>query len=252
MPRTLTSRCVTRESIPEIWLVGLSRVRGALGGSSPTTAPTNGCPYARSFWSFPLAAPVSHGIGGDRPCRLYVDVAREYVARSTLPRQPLNSTLVVALRRDASSRRSWEDQFVASLKADGINATASYTVFPDAPPDTMALSAAVRGKGYDAVLVTHPLGAVTEPRYVPGYLSTEPVTYMSPWTGHYYTAYSQVYSPGYLETDRVVRYETEVWMVRGGGRLVWSGTTESINPASAADMNKEIADVIVPALAKSG
>jgi hypothetical protein len=170
----------------------------------------------------------------------------------TYPRQPLTSTLVVALRRDATTRRNWEDEFVASLKSHGITATPSYAVFPDAPPDTAALSAAVRGRGFDAVLVTHALGSTTETHYVPGYVSAEPTTYLSPWTGHYYTYYSQVYSPGYLEADRVVRYETEVWMVRGTGRLVWSGTTETLNPASSQQVNQEIADVIVPALAKSG
>lgn len=170
----------------------------------------------------------------------------------TFPRQPLNHTLVVAMRRDAASRRTWEDEFVTSLKSHGINATPSYDVFPDAPPDTTALSAAVRGRGFDAVLVTHPLGATTQTRYVPGYSATEPLTFLSPWTGHYYTYYTQVYSPGYVEVDRVVRYETEVWMVRGPGRLVWSGTTETINPASAQQVKSEIADVIVPALVKSG
>ena len=170
----------------------------------------------------------------------------------TYPRQPLNSTLVVALRRDPASRRAWEDGFVASLKSHGINATPSYTVFPDAAPDTSALAATVRGRGFDAVLVSHSLGATNETRYVPGYLAAEPVTYMSPWTGHYYVYYAQMFSPGYVETDRVVRYETEVFMARGPGRLVWTGTTETINPDSPAQVNKQIADVIVPALVKSG
>jgi hypothetical protein len=168
------------------------------------------------------------------------------------PRTPLTSTLVVAMRRDAASRRNWEDEFVASLKSHGINATPSYTVFPDAAPDTAALANAVRGRGFDGVLVTHPLGATTEARYVPGYLNAEPVTYVNLWTGHYNMYYTQVYSPGYVEADRVVRYETEVWAVRGAGRLVWSGTTETLNPSSAQQVNEEIANVIVPALAKSG
>jgi hypothetical protein len=68
----------------------------------------------------------------------------------------------------------------------------------------------------------------------------------------YYAFYARVYAPGYLETDRVVRYETEVYDAREGGRLVWSGTTESINPASAAAVNKEIAHVVVSELVKSG
>lgn len=168
------------------------------------------------------------------------------------PRQPLHTMLVVTLRRDAAARRVWEDDFVSALKSHGVNATASYTIFPDAAPDTAALTASVRSRGFDAVLVAHQLPTSTETHYVPGYLSNEPVTFMSPWTGHYYTYFTDVYAPGYTETNTVVRYESEVWMTRGSGRLIWSGTTESINPSTADQVHREITDVIVPALVKSG
>ncbi|HEY4320849.1 MAG TPA: hypothetical protein VGM77_06655 [Gemmatimonadales bacterium] len=168
------------------------------------------------------------------------------------PRQPLHNVLVVTLRKSASARRMWEDGFVTALRQHGISATPSYTYFPSEAPDTAELTATVRDKGFDAVFVAHELSATTETRYVPGYLSTEPVSYVSPWTGHYYTYFSQVYAPSYVEADRVVRYESEIWQTRGAGRLVWSGTTESINPQSAAQINAEITDVIVPALARSG
>lgn len=168
------------------------------------------------------------------------------------PRQPLNRVLVVTLRKSPATRRLWEDGFVASLKRRGVNATPSYQLFPDAAPDTVALADAVRSRGFDGLLLAHEVSASNETRYVPGYLSAEPVTYLSPWTGHYYAFYARVYAPGYLETDRVVRYETEVYDAREGGRLVWSGTTESVNPSSAAAVNKEIAHVVVPELVKSG
>lgn len=168
------------------------------------------------------------------------------------PRQPLNRVLVVTLRKSPATRRLWEDGFVASLNRHGVNATPSYQLFPDAAPDTVALADAVRSRGFDGLLLAHEVSASNETRYVSGYLSAEPVAYLSPWTGHYYGFYARVYAPGYLETDRVVRYETEVYDAREGGRLVWSGTTESVNPASAAAVNKEIAHVVVPELVKSG
>jgi len=168
------------------------------------------------------------------------------------PREPLNRVLVVTLRKSPATRRLWEDGFVASLKRHGVNATPSYQLFPGAAPDTVALADAVRSRGFDGLLLAHEVSASNETRYVPGYLSAEPVTYLSPWTGHYYAFYARVYAPGYLETDRVVRYETEVYDAREGGRLVWSGTTESVNPASAEAVNKEIAHAVVPELVKSG
>ena len=61
-----------------------------------------------------------------------------------------------------------------------------------------------------------------------------------------------MFAPGYVEAGRVERYETEVYETRDGGRLVWSGTTESINPASGAQVNREVAHAVVPELVRSG
>ncbi|MGH7592374.1 MAG: hypothetical protein ACRELE_00760 [Gemmatimonadales bacterium] len=79
--------------------------------------------------------------------------------------------------------------------------------------------------------------------YVPRYVAQQPVTYLSPWTGRYYTCYARTYSPGNVETD--------LSATRDGGPLVWSGTTEDSNPTSTAQVNREIADVIVPSLVKA-
>jgi hypothetical protein len=168
------------------------------------------------------------------------------------PRQPMHSLLVVTLRKSNVTRRVWEDGFVTALKSHGIDATPSYALFPNAAPDTTSLLSAVREHGFDGVLVAHQLSATTRTRYVPGYMTSEPATYVTPWTGHYYGYFADIYSPGYIESDRVVRYEVEVWAAHGGGQLVWSGTTESINPQTNGQINSEIAGVIVPALVKSG
>ncbi|MGH7582656.1 MAG: hypothetical protein ACREL5_05475 [Gemmatimonadales bacterium] len=167
------------------------------------------------------------------------------------PRQSLRNVLVVAIRHDPTSRRNWEDGFVKSLRDHGIDATPSYRYFPGQAPDTAQLTDAIRSRGYDAVLLTHPLPGATQSHYVPGYATVEPVTYLSPWTGHYYTYWTDVYSPGYVETNRLVRYANELITTRDGGRVIWSATTETINPTSGAQVNREIADAIVPELVKS-
>jgi hypothetical protein len=170
----------------------------------------------------------------------------------SVPRAAINNVLVVSIRRDAAGRRNWEDGFVSSLRAHGVKATASYTIFPAGAPDTSVLAAAVRGTGYDGVLLSHQVEGSTEARYVPGYGTTEPVYGVNLWSGHYSTYYARVYSPGYIETDQIVRYETELYLTRARDRLVWTGTTESINPSSSKQINGEIADIIVPAMIKAG
>ena len=164
------------------------------------------------------------------------------------PQHPLMNVLVVTLRKDPVSRRIWEDGFVSALRASGVRATASYTLFPTALPDTGALIDSVRARGYDAMLIAHLVSASTITQWVPGYVMAQPRWYPGPWRAHYALYWGALYAPGYLETDRVVRYETDMWMTEGAGRLVWSGTTASINPTSARDVNREIADIIAPEL----
>ena len=58
---------------------------------------------------------------------------------------------------------------------------------------------------------------------------------------------------GYTETEKIVHYQIDVWSAGGErGTLIWSGTTQSIDPASSRDVSQEISRLIVPELARSG
>jgi hypothetical protein len=162
--------------------------------------------------------------------------------------RPIRKMLVVAIMKDPLRRRVWEDGFVSALAKRGVAATPSYNLFPNGAPDTTQVEAAVSERGYDGVLFTHRIGATTQTTYVPGYTRLEPVWVRSRWSLNYYTYYREVYEPGYVETDQVVRHRVDVWSTTPGWRLVWSGTTESINPQSGPDVNKQIAKLIVPEL----
>ncbi len=166
---------------------------------------------------------------------------------------PMHDVLVLAMRRDATMRRSWEDGFVKELGEHGIEATPSYRLFPEQLPDTSAVLAAVHDHGFDGVLMNWPAGRGSERRYVPGYVTTRPVTVRSPWTGSYNTRWREVYEPGYVTDDQLVYNEVQLWDARGEGDvLVWSGTTETVNPSSSRDVNHEIGELIVPELVHQG
>ena len=170
----------------------------------------------------------------------------------TASSNPIHKALVVAVRRDPLSRRIWEDGFVTQLEKRGVTATPSYDRFPDSPPDTLQIEDLIRERGYDGILFTHRVGETTQDTYVPGYTRMEPVWVRSRWSLNYYTYWREVREPGYVETDRIVRHRVDVWSTRGDGRMVWSGTTESINPTSASDVNRNIAKLIVPELVSQG
>jgi hypothetical protein len=165
---------------------------------------------------------------------------------------PMSRVLVLGMVRDPARRRTWEDRFVAELEKNGVDATPSYRVFPNALPDTNAIIDVVNRKGYDGFIVTSRLPTRTRTAYVPGRVESYPVTRYSPWRRAYVTYWNDLYYPGYVETERVVRYRTDVWSMAADGRLVWSGTTEIFDPSSSRSVNREIAERIVPALAKGG
>jgi hypothetical protein len=166
------------------------------------------------------------------------------------PEKPMTNMMIIALEQDPARRRMWEDRFVARLAKRNVTATPSYRLFEQALPDTQQVIEAVRAKGFDGVLVTHKLQTKAETRYVPGYTTTEPVTLRSPWSGWYHTYYTDVYHPGYAETDSVVSYETHVWSTQDGGRMVWAGTSQTVNPSSSEEVNREISKLIVPELSR--
>jgi len=166
------------------------------------------------------------------------------------PETPMVNMLVITLKQDPARRRMWEDRFVRELSKRGVTATPSYRLFEQAVPDTQQVIEAVRAHGYDGVLVTHKLATQGETRYVPGYTTRVPVSERPPGSGWYYTYYRDVYYPGYTETDSVVSYETHVWSTKDGGRMVWAGTSQSVNPSSSEDVNREISKLIVPELSR--
>jgi len=195
-----------------------------------------------------LACVAAGALGGCAPGTQLVDMWRD----PTAAQQPIRRMLVVAMRRDETNRRVWEDGFVAALSKRGVNATPSYSLFQAGVPDTADIEAAVRDRSFDGVLFAHRLGSSTQETYVPGYTHYEPVWVRSRWSSDYHTYWAEVHEPGTVETDRIVRHRVDVWNTGANWRLVWSGTTESFNPNSSRDVNRQIAKLIVPELLTQG
>ena len=169
------------------------------------------------------------------------------------PTQPMRKVLVIAVKKDPLTRRIWEDVFTSELGRRGVEATPSYRAFPDATPDTEQVIQEVTTHAQDGVFVVHKLGTETGQRFVPGYVTTEPVLRYNRWANAYYTYYREVREPGYTETEKIVHYQVDVWSTQGErGALVWSGTTQSIDPTSSREASQEISRLIAPELARSG
>lgn len=168
------------------------------------------------------------------------------------PQTPIDNVLVVSISKNETWRRVWEDAVVAELKDNGANATPSYSLFPTAVPDTQQVLDAVRDNEYGGVIVTYRLDARAVTRYVPGYVTSVPVRYYRYWGDYYHPYYTTIYRPGYVVTDQEVRYQIDVWSAEDGGKLVWMGTTSTVNASSYDQIRSEVSDLLVKELRLKG
>jgi hypothetical protein len=165
---------------------------------------------------------------------------------------PMNNVYVVAVRKDAVRRRQWEDAYVSVLTERGMKAVPSYLQFPDAPPDTDQVVGAVQASGYDGVVISMRLPNSLETTEVPSTVTTVPVTRWNRFRGRYYTAFREVYQPGYVETNDVRNFQTDVWSADESGSLVWSATVRTLDPAGEAGVRDVVAKKIVARAVKDG
>jgi len=163
---------------------------------------------------------------------------------------PMRSMLVLVVRKDPVRRRIWEDAFVSALAEKGVRATPSYHDFPDRPPREEEVRQEVERSRYDGVLLARALSVEERRTYVRPSAAVYPVgPYWSGFYRGYVTVWRRVYRPGYVESTKVVSFETSVWSAEG---LVWSGRSETRDPISAREFSEELSRLIVPALGKDG
>jgi hypothetical protein len=93
----------------------------------------------------------------------------------------------VALKEDPSNRRLWEDELVKELSQAGSTATPSYRLYPSAVPDTQEVVQAIQRDHYDGVLIVYSQEPEASESYVSGYVTTEPVSRIDPWTRRWIT-----------------------------------------------------------------
>jgi hypothetical protein len=164
----------------------------------------------------------------------------------------MKKVFAVAVRADPVRRRIWEDAFVEELKAHGVSGVASYTLFPTTIPDSLQVSDTARKEGCDGVAVSVRLPNATQETYVAGYTKREPVVVAGPFLHGYTTYWRDVQVPGYTETNEVRRFQTNVWTMLNGGRMIWSGTVETADTATPSPVRDVIRKLIVAELVAAG
>ncbi len=157
--------------------------------------------------------------------------------------------LVIGVSRQPSIRRTFEDEFVARLKAEGLDAVPSYRYIPeDGPVEEARLQEAVKNAGADAAIVTRLLGMETKTTVSPGIYYPAPAL-----TVGLYPGYSAAWF-GYYDPPRVYQYdvytsETSLYDMRKN-QLVWAGTAQTSAPDDVTRGIKNYVDTVIKALRK--
>lgn len=169
----------------------------------------------------------------------------------------VKNVAVFMLSDDDNLRRFAEDQMVRALPR-GTTATAGYRLFAKPEANFDAIRASLREKGYDAILMARTISVDKTQHRVPS--STQIVPLPPPMIGltdpkavdaYYRNAWGYTYqrTPGYTANVTTIVIETVLYRLPSG-EAVWSGVTETHNPASQAEMVMELARLVEKQLVK--
>ena len=163
---------------------------------------------------------------------------------------PMKQVMVLGISNSDSIRRIFEDGFAQALKTAGVGASHSYGALPEQGKIAdERLKAAVAQTRSDSVLITRLLRVeqkadVVQPMAPPmgGY-------YRTGFYGWYGSAWSGV--PASVSTYNVLTLETTLWDMRREN-MIWSATTEAIQPSDVAKATQDMAKVLIEKMKKDG
>ena len=167
----------------------------------------------------------------------------------SIQNDPMHKVVVIAVKKDPTQRRQWEDAFVAELHDRHVEAVPSYTLSPAAIPDSATMAQTLAGGGFDGVVMVRQSRREDRKEYVPPETYVRRAGYVyNPFWGVYQPVYRQFTTPGYVENVKLLWYRTTVYDLRQHMQEVWSGATQTQNPTSAQSVRHDVAGLVVPAM----
>jgi hypothetical protein len=161
--------------------------------------------------------------------------------------------LVLALNGKAANRAEFEDELVAAISRPGGKAAPSYEFMPRpdvTPIDMNDLRELVREQKFDAIVVARLTKREKKTTYVPGEVYT-PFPYYGTFYGYYGALYPEIYSPGYMKTEKEAQVEVNFYSTaKPDGELVWTGTTNTFDSESAMKVIKDLVKIVSKELEK--
>lgn len=170
------------------------------------------------------------------------------------PTQKFHRVLALGLSNQTEVRADFEDALAAELSSKGYEAIPGHAILlrpAGTQLDLDYLREQVRANQIEAVVVSRLIKVDNTVTYVPGMAYFAPFPYYNSFYGYYGAVYPVVYSPGYLQQEKKVRIETNLYVTSArDGLLVWTGITDTFNPSNQHKAIKGLVKLVVTKMQK--
>jgi hypothetical protein len=150
--------------------------------------------------------------------------------------KPFQKILVLVAFKDDASNRIAEDKIVAQIKK--AVAVPAYSYLKPSDTNQKEVEERLKKDGFDAVILMRLKAVSQSTSYTPG-------TAYGGWYGVRYG------SPGYVSVDKTFIVETNIYSL-AEGKLLWSGTTSTLNPTKLDKTMNEIISTVKYDLQRKG
>jgi hypothetical protein len=172
------------------------------------------------------------------------------------PEKKFHRVLALGLSDKTAVRADFEDALAAQLASTGLDAVPGNTILlrpPGTKLDLNTLKEQIRANQIEAVVVSRLIKTEDRVTYIPGAPYIVPFPYYNTFYGYYGTLYPVVYSPGYLQKEKKVRIETNLYVTSvPDGQLVWTGITDTLNPSDVHKAIKGLVKLVVTQMQNEG
>jgi len=169
------------------------------------------------------------------------------------PGTHFKNIMVLGINGKASIRAQFEDQLCARIARPGIQRSPSYSLIPrptGTPLDMNDLRDVVSGQSIDAIVASRLVKVNKTVTYLPGEAYPLFPVYGT-FYGYYGAIYPVVYSPDYLRVDKTAQVETNFYSTAApDGELIWTCTSDTVNPQSPNKAIDALSKLIVQELQK--
>jgi hypothetical protein len=161
----------------------------------------------------------------------------------------IEKVAVLSVMGRLSATQSYENEIVARMQKEGVNAIAAHRLIPPTRKQVKVdqMIRKLYAEGVDVVMVVSVSDVARSRSYIPGSSYVQPRTYYNRFGDYYVHSYRRVYSPGYIRRSTTVYLESTLYQLENQ-QMIWTSESKSTDPASLEGASRSYAKSIVKAL----